>query len=67
MDYTTGKVIAEGEADIYPRFAPTMKWDTAAGHAIAKYAGVKMFNAMTKEEMPYNTEKLVNPWFIVKR
>jgi len=60
-------MVAEGEADIYPRFAPTMEWDTAAGHAIAKYAGVKMFNAITKEEMPYNTEKLVNPWFIVKR
>ena len=31
-------LIAEGKADIYPRFGPTMEWDTAAGHAIAKYA-----------------------------
>lgn len=31
-------LVAEGTADIYPRFAPTMEWDTAAGHAIAKAA-----------------------------
>ena len=36
-------LVAEGFADVYPRFAPTMEWDTAAGHAIAKYAG-KKFN-----------------------
>lgn len=28
-------LVAEGKADVYPRFAPTMEWDTAAGHAIA--------------------------------
>ena len=28
--------VAEGTANIYPRFAPTMEWDTAAGHAIAR-------------------------------
>ena len=32
-------LVVEGFADAYPRFAPTMEWDTAAGHAIAKYAG----------------------------
>ena len=32
-------LVAEGTADVYPRFAPTMEWDTAAGHAIAKFAG----------------------------
>jgi 3'(2'), 5'-bisphosphate nucleotidase len=31
--------IAEGEADVYPRFAPTMEWDTAAGQAILEAAG----------------------------
>jgi 3'(2'), 5'-bisphosphate nucleotidase len=31
--------IAEGLADIYPRFSPTMEWDTAAGHAIVNAAG----------------------------
>lgn len=32
-------LIAEGDADIYPRFGPTMEWDTAAGHAILIAAG----------------------------
>ena len=32
-------LVADGSADVYPRLAPTMEWDTAAGHAIAKYAG----------------------------
>ncbi len=32
-------VIAEGEADVYPRLAPTMEWDTAAGHAVLLAAG----------------------------
>jgi len=32
-------LIAEGAADIYPRFGPTMEWDTAAGHAVVLAAG----------------------------
>ncbi|GAB1451235.1 hypothetical protein MASR2M47_12910 [Draconibacterium sp.] len=32
-------MVAEGEAEIYPRLAPTMEWDTAAGHAVVKFAG----------------------------
>lgn len=32
-------LVAEGKADLYPRFGPTMEWDTAAGHAIAVAAG----------------------------
>jgi 3'-phosphoadenosine 5'-phosphosulfate (PAPS) 3'-phosphatase len=32
-------VIAEGRADVYPRFAPTMEWDTAAGDAVLRAAG----------------------------
>lgn len=32
-------LVAEGKADLYPRFGPTMEWDTAAGHAIACAAG----------------------------
>jgi 3'(2'),5'-bisphosphate nucleotidase len=32
-------VLAEGEADVYPRFAPTMEWDTAAGDAVLRAAG----------------------------
>ena len=32
-------VIAEGDGDVYPRFAPTMEWDTAAGDAVLRAAG----------------------------
>jgi 3'(2'), 5'-bisphosphate nucleotidase len=32
-------VIAQGDADVYPRLAPTMEWDTAAGHAVLLAAG----------------------------
>ena len=59
-------LVAEGVADVYPRFAPTMEWDTAAGHAIANYAGKKLVDLATKEEMVYNRPNLKNNWFIVK-
>jgi len=59
-------MVAEGKANIYPRFAPTMEWDVAAGHAIAKFAGKNIYIAKTDNELTYNTETLLNPWFIVK-
>ena len=58
-------MVAEGIADVYPRFAPTMEWDTGAGHAIAKIAGFNVHNYLTKNELKYNKENLLNPWFIV--
>ena len=58
--------LAEGNADIYPRFAPTMEWDTAAGHAIAKFAGKSLIDLETHQEMIYNRQQLRNNWFIVK-
>lgn len=58
-------LVAEGVADVYPRFAPTMEWDTAAGHAIAKYAGKSFLDQSTGEEMKYNREDLLNKWFKV--
>ena len=58
-------LVAEGSADVYPRFAPTMEWDTAAGHAIANFAGKKLIDYTTKKEMRYNREQLLNNWFIV--
>ena len=60
-------LIAEGEADIYPRFAPTMEWDTAAAHAICNASGVSVISVDTNEELLYNKENLLNPWFICKR
>lgn len=58
-------MFAEGKADIYPRFAPTMEWDTAAGHAIVSFMGGNIKVANTQEELKYNKENLLNTWFIV--
>lgn len=58
--------VAEGKADVYPRFAPTMEWDTAAGHAIARAAGKEIYQAEKDEPLLYNKEDLLNPWFIVE-
>ncbi|MDE5677246.1 MAG: 3'(2'),5'-bisphosphate nucleotidase CysQ [Phocaeicola sp.] len=59
--------VSEGVADEYPRFAPTMEWDTAAGHAIAKAAGAEIYQVGKEEPLVYNKLDLLNPWFIVKR
>lgn len=59
-------MIAEGKADCYPRFAPTMEWDTAAGHAICKYSGKSVVDMATGREMLYNRENLLNNWFVVQ-
>ena len=59
-------MVAEGKADAYPRYAPTMEWDIAAGHAIAKFAGFSVVQYQTKKEMVYNKEDLLNPWFLVQ-
>ncbi|MFC0297001.1 3'(2'),5'-bisphosphate nucleotidase CysQ [Geobacillus jurassicus] len=59
-------LVAEGKADVYPRFAPTMEWDTAAGQAIVEQAGGLVFNTKTSEDLTYNKENLLNPWFIVR-
>ncbi len=58
-------MVAEGKADCYPRFAPTMEWDTAAGQAICTYAGKTVLDYNTKKEMLYNRENLLNNWFLV--
>ena len=59
-------LVAEGKADVYPRFAPTMEWDTAAGHAIARAAGMEIYQVGKEEPLQYNKEDLLNPWFIVE-
>lgn len=59
-------LVASGEADIYPRFAPTSEWDTAAGHAIVKAAGKNIYFSASNQELVYNKEDVLNPWFIVK-
>ena len=59
-------LVAVGAADAYPRYAPTMEWDTAAGHAIANEAGRQLIDITTNEPMRYNKASLVNNWFIVQ-
>jgi 3'(2'), 5'-bisphosphate nucleotidase len=57
-------LLAEGAADIYPRFAPTMEWDTAAAHAVVNQVGYKVFQRDSESELVYNKEDLLNPYFI---
>ncbi|MDW3196204.1 MAG: 3'(2'),5'-bisphosphate nucleotidase CysQ [Cytophagales bacterium] len=59
-------MVAEGEADIYPRFAPTMEWDTAAAQIIVEEAGGKVLQKNTNQSVVYNKEDLLNPHFLVK-
>lgn len=58
-------MVAEGSADIYPRIAPTMEWDTAAAHAVVKAAGGSVVVYGTTDELAYNKEHLLNPYFVV--
>ena len=58
-------LVAEGGAEIYPRFAPTMEWDTAAGQAICQAVGVKVIDVTTNEPLKYNKQNLLNPHFLV--
>ena len=59
-------MVAEGSADIYPRLAPTMEWDTAAADAIVRESGKMTYQFEGDEPVVYNKENLLNPWFIVK-
>ncbi len=59
--------VAEGNADMYPRFAPTMEWDTGAGDAIARFSGASVIKVESQTPLVYNKENLLNPWFLVKR
>ncbi|MHB0775592.1 3'(2'),5'-bisphosphate nucleotidase CysQ [Halomonas sp. WWR20] len=57
--------IAEGEADVYPRFGPTCEWDTAAAQAVLEAAGGQVLEATSLEPLHYNqTADLRNPHFI---
>ncbi|MEN9973780.1 MAG: hypothetical protein RIS20_2127 [Bacteroidota bacterium] len=58
--------LALGTADIYPRFAPTMEWDIAAGQAILEALGGSVVHAETGEPLVYNKANLTNPFFVAK-
>lgn len=56
-------LIADGSADIYPRFGPTWEWDTAAAQCIITQAGGHM-TTFDMDILSYNKESLLNPSFI---
>ena len=56
-------LLAKGEADLYPRFGPTMEWDTAAGHAILSAVGGKV-EEISGEPLHYGKADYRNPFFI---
>ncbi len=57
-------LVAEGKADIYPRFGPTSLWDTAAAQCILEVAGGAVLNAAGHSLEYVQTESLLNPFFI---
>lgn len=60
-------LVAEGEADVYPRLGPTMEWDTGAAHAIVNEAGgsLRPFESGQYTKFKYNKVELLNPYFVV--
>ncbi len=58
-------LVAEGEADLYPRLGPTSEWDTAAAQCVVESAGGRVVD-LRGEPLRYNTQpSLLNPYFIV--
>jgi len=63
-------LVAEGEADIYPRLGPTMEWDTGAAHAIVNESNCnfkKYTHCNINKQFIYNKANLLNEWFLIKR
>ena len=58
-------LVAEGEADLYPRLGPTMEWDTAAGQAVLEAAGGAMLD-VNGSRFSYRKEDFRNGYFFVK-
>lgn len=58
-------LVAENKAQLYPRFGPTMEWDTAAAHAIVVAMGGKVLSMKERVSLIYNKPNLLNPDFLV--
>lgn len=56
--------VAEGEADLYPRFGPTMEWDTAAAQAVLEAAGGRVLVLETMQPLTYGKPDWRNPHFL---
>lgn len=59
-------LIAEGQADLYPRLGPTSEWDTAAADIVVTEAGGQVLQWDNNQPLVYNKASLKNPFFIVK-
>ena len=57
-------LVAAGKADVYPRTGRTMEWDTAAGHAVVRFAGGSVTD-MAGQELLYAKPGFENPHFVV--
>ncbi len=57
-------ILAQGKAQVYPRVAPTMEWDTGAAQIILEEAGGKVVRYDNEEPLEYNKESLLNPYFM---
>jgi 3'-phosphoadenosine 5'-phosphosulfate (PAPS) 3'-phosphatase len=62
-------LVAEGEADLYPRLGPTMEWDTGAANVIASESKCRFrgYSNNIYSEFFYNKKSLLNSSFIVDR
>ncbi len=58
-------LVAAGEADLYPRLAPTSEWDTAAAHAIVRAAGGRVVDTALRPLRYNQKENILNPFFYV--
>jgi len=58
-------LVAEGSADLYPRFGPTMEWDIAAGQCIAESSGCEVVDLANLSSLRYNKRALRNGAFMV--
>jgi 3'(2'), 5'-bisphosphate nucleotidase len=58
-------LVAEGRADVYPRFGPTSHWDTAASQAIVEAAGGRIVDSKGRDLTYRPSESLLNPFFMV--
>lgn len=59
-------LIANGKAELYPRIAPTMEWDTAAAQCVLECAGGAVLEFETRTPLRYNKESLLNPYFVAQ-
>ena len=59
-------LVAEGNADVYPRFGPTMEWDTAAGQCLVEQSGGTVLELDAQIPLVYNKRELLNPYFICR-